>query len=50
MESVTEIINTLSRKTKLLNTGSLKVTEILEMGTKGKLIDHKENFYHDFVI
>ena len=50
MESVTEIINTLCRKTKLLNTGSLKVTEILEMGTKGKLIDHKKNFYHDFVI
>lgn len=50
MESVTEIINTSSRKTKLLNTGSLKVTEILEMGTKGKLIDHKKNFYHDFVI
>lgn len=50
MEFVTEIINTVSWKTKLLSTGSLKVTKILEMGTKGKQIDHKKNSYNDFVI
>lgn len=49
MEFVTEIINTVSWKTKLLST-ALKVTKILEMGTKGKQIDHKKNSYNDFVI
>lgn len=50
MEFVTEIINTLSWKTKLLGTGSFMITKILEMGTKGKQIDGKKNFYDDFVI
>ena len=50
MEFVTEIINTMSWKTKLISTGSLKVTKILEMGEKGKQIDHKKYFHNDFVI
>ena len=43
-------MNTMSWKTKLLGTRSLKITKILEMGTKGKQIDHKKNFHNDFVI
>lgn len=50
MEFVTEIINTLSWKTKLSGTRSLTITKILEMGEKGKQIDHKKYFHNDFVI